>query len=155
MSDRVVELVLKLRDEASKRLAGLKGKLGGLASAAGRAVAAGMAVAAAAAAAASVAMLKFGSDAVEAENVTRLAFRDMAGAAEAWAAEYAQATGSSRFETISMVSDMGLLVSGMGFGSEAALKMSSRMVELAGDMSSAKNIRFEEALEKIRAGSGR
>ena len=107
---------------------------------------------AAALAAASVKLVALGSDAEETENVTGLAFGKMKEAAEEWAKNFAASTGSSRFESIELVSDLGLIVKGMGFTEEASLKMSSRMVELAADMASAKNVPLDVALEKIRAG---
>ena len=107
---------------------------------------------AAALAAISVKLIALGSDAEETENVTGLAFGDMKGAAEKWAAGFAKATGSSRFESVELVSDLGLIVKGMGFTEEASLGMSSRMVELAADMASAKNVPLDVALDKIRAG---
>ena len=107
---------------------------------------------AAALAAASVKLVALGSDAEETENVTGLAFGEMKGAAEKWAKSFAAATGSSRFESIELVSDLGLIVKGMGFTEKASLGMSSRMVELAADMASAKNVPLDVALEKIRAG---
>ena len=97
-------------------------------------------------------LFDLGAAAFEVENVTGLAFGNMKTAAQDWAKTYAEATGSSRFESIQLVSDMGLMVKGMGFTSEASLEMSARMVELAGDMSSAKDIPLAEALEKIRSG---
>ena len=103
-------------------------------------------------AATSVKLVALGSDAEETENVTGLAFGEMKGAAESWAADFAKATGSSRFESVELVSDLGLIVKGMGFTEEASLGMSSRMVELAADMASAKNVPLDVALEKIRAG---
>ena len=102
--------------------------------------------------AASVKLVALGSDAEETENVTGLAFGEMKGAAEKWAAGFAKATGSSRFESVELVSDLGLIVKGMGFTEEASLGMSSRMVELAADMASAKNVPLDVALDKIRAG---
>ena len=106
----------------------------------------------AALAAAGVKIVALGSDAEETENVTGLAFGKMKLAAETWAASFAASTGSSRFEATELVSDLGLIVKGMGFTEEASLKMSSRMVELAADMASAKNVPLDVALEKIRAG---
>ena len=107
---------------------------------------------AAALAAASVKLVALGSDAEETENVTGLAFGAMKGEAEKWAASFAASTGSSRFESVELVSDLGLIVKGMGFTEEASLGMSSRMVELAADMASAKNVPLDVALDKIRAG---
>ena len=107
---------------------------------------------AAAFAAVGVKLIALGSDAEETENVTGLAFGDMKGAAESWATSFAASTGSSRFEATELVSDLGLIVKGMGFTEEASLGMSSRMVELAADMASAKNVPLDVALDKIRAG---
>ena len=103
-------------------------------------------------AAVSVKLVALGSAAEETENVTGLAFGGMKGAAEEWAASFAKSTGSSRFESIELVSDLGLIVKGMGFTEKASLGMSSRMVELAADMASAKNVPLAVALDKIRAG---
>ena len=106
----------------------------------------------AALAATSVKLIALGSDAEETENVTGLAFGAMKGEAEKWAASFAASTGSSRFESVELVSDLGLIVKGMGFTEKASLGMSSRMVELAADMASAKNVPLDVALDKIRAG---
>ena len=111
-----------------------------------------LAALAAALAATSVKLIALGSDAEETENVTGLAFGSMKGAAEKWAASFATSTGSSRFEATELVSDLGLIVKGMGFTEKASLGMSSRMVELAADMASAKNVPLDVALDKIRAG---
>ena len=69
-----------------------------------------------------------------------------------WSTTFAQATGSSKFESRELAADLGLIIRGMGFTEEATLGMSTQMVELAADMSSAKNVPLAEALDKIRAG---
>ena len=81
-----------------------------------------------------------------------LAFGSMKQQAIAWSVAFAKATGSSKFESRELAADLGLVIRGMGFTEQATLGMSTKMVELAADMSSAKNVPLAEALDKIRAG---
>ena len=115
-------------------------------------IAAASAIAAGAAVLVGKELFDLGSAAAEVDNVTGLAFGSMKQDAKDWATSFADSTGSSRFESEELVADLGLMVRGMGFTSQASLDMSSRMVELAADMSSAKNVPLDVALEKIRSG---
>ena len=118
----------------------------------GAAIAAAAVVAAAAIARIGAKLFTLASNAEEVDNVLNLAFGSMSQDVEDWAATFAKATGTSRFEAREMVGDLGLIIKGMGFGSQATFDMSTRMTELARDMASAKNVKFEDALTKIRAG---
>ena len=163
MSDRVVEIVLRMKDMATRQMGKVSSAMAGMTAGmkAGIALLAAYVVAKVvemtARALAAIAsfiggLVELGSAAEETRNVTGLAFGHLAKDAEEWADRYAKATGSSRFETIQLVSDMGLLLTGMGLTRDASLQLSTQMVQLAGDMSSAKNVPLAEALEKIRAG---
>ena len=141
MGDKDLTLWLKLKDEAS---GAFKGSAKVIAAAA---VAIGVAVGAA-----GIKLFKLGSDAEEADNVIGLAFGSMKQQAIDWSVAFAVATGSSKFESRELAADLGLIIRGMGFAEEATLGMSTQMVELAADMSSAKNVPLALALDKIRAG---
>lgn len=140
MSKAVYVDELRMTSSASGFSAGLKVAAGALAAvgAAGAVTTAGL--------------FRVGSAAVEVDNVVGLAFGAMKDDALAWSDSFAAATGTSKFEAREFASDLGLMIRGMGFGEKAALNMSTRMVALAADMSSAKNVPLPEALEKIRAG---
>ena len=81
-----------------------------------------------------------------------LAFGSMKQHAIDWSAAFKAATGSSKFESRELAADLGLIIRGMGFTEQATFDMSTQMVELAADMSSAKNVPLALALDKIRAG---
>ena len=141
MGDKDLTLWLKLKDEAS---GAFKGSAKVIAAAA---VAIGVAVGAA-----GIKLFKLGSDAEEADNVIGLAFGSMKQQAIDWSAAFKAATGSSKFESRELAADLGLIIRGMGFTEQATFDMSTQMVELAADMSSAKNVPLALALDKIRAG---
>ena len=152
MGDEELTLVLKLRDEATAQMKkSQKGIGGSLKSIAKVAAAAGLAIGAAVGTA-GVKLFKLASDADEVTNVLHLAFGSMSKDVEVWAATFATATGTSKFEARKLAGDLGLIIAGMNLGEQATFDISTRMTELARDMASAKNVRFEDALEKIRAG---
>ena len=152
MPDEELTLILRLRDEATAQMkqakTGIGGSMKNIAKIAG---AAALAIGAAVVAA-GVKLFKLASDAEEADNVIGLAFGSMKQQAIDWSVAFAAATGSSKFESRELAADLGLIIRGMGFTEEATLGMSTQMVELAADMSSAKNVPLAEALDKIRAG---
>ena len=141
MTDKDLTLWLKLKDDASKAFQGSAKVI------AAAAVAIGVAVAAA-----GIKLFQLASTAEEADNVIGLAFGSMKQSAIDWSETFAAATGSSKFESRELAADLGLIIRGMGFTEAATLGMSTQMVELAADMSSAKNVPLAEALDKIRAG---
>ena len=141
MSDKELTLWLKLKDDASKAFQGSAKVIAAAALAIGAAVVA-----------AGIKLFKLASDAEEADNVIGLAFGSMKQKAIDWSTSFAEATGSSKFESRELAADLGLIIRGMGFTEAATLGMSTQMVELAADMSSAKNVPLAEALDKIRAG---
>ena len=165
-ADAQIVALIEAKNQMSGELATLRRDLGKFADAgekssgrfgramrtAGKWAAVGIAAASAAAAAAGFAMLKLGSDAEEARNVTGLAFSTMGDKVRKWAEDYALATGSSSYSSIEAASDMGLLFKGMRLSEDASFDLSTKMVKLAGDMASAKNVPLDIALEKIRAG---
>ena len=141
MSDKELTLWLKLKDDASKAF-----------KVSAKVIAAAALAIGAAVVAAGIKLFKLASDAEEADNVIGLAFGSMKQQAIDWSETFAAATGSSKFESRELAADLGLIIRGMGFTEAATLGMSTQMVELAADMSSAKNVPLAEALDKIRAG---
>ena len=67
-----MDIVINLQDRASKALAGLRGKMGKLASVAGKLLKVGMLAGAAGIAAAGFAAFKFGNDFLKANNIIRV-----------------------------------------------------------------------------------
>ena len=152
MPNEELTLILKLRDEATAQMKKAQAGFGSSVKKMAKIAAAAAAVIGAAVGATGFKLFKLASDAEEVTNVLHLAFGSMSNDVEAWAAKFSEATGTSRFEAREMVGDLGLIIKGLGFGSQATFDMSTRMTELARDMASAKNVRFEDALTKIRAG---
>ena len=152
MPDEELTLILKLRDEATAQMKKAQAGIGGSVKKIAKVAAAAALVIGAAVGAAGVKLFKLASDAEEADNVIGLAFGSMKQQAIDWSVTFAKATGSSKFESRELAADLGLIIRGMGFTEEATLGMSTQMVELAADMSSAKNVPLAEALDKIRAG---
>jgi hypothetical protein len=102
--------------------------------------------------AAGAAVVKFGMDAVESENLVSVSFGNMKSSADAWAAGLSRNLGLNRFETEKMAGTLFNMTTSMGLTRDAAFKMSTGVVQLAADMSSFRNIPMEEALNKIRSG---
>ena len=152
MPDEELTLILKLRDEATAQMKKAQDGIGGSLKKIAKVAAVAAVAIGAAVGAAGVKLFKLASDAEEADNVIGLAFGSMKQQAIDWSVAFAAATGSSKFESRELAADLGLIIRGMGFTEEATLGMSTQMVELAADMSSAKNVPLAEALDKIRAG---
>jgi predicted transcriptional regulator len=98
------------------------------------------------------AAIKMGIDAVESANLVKVSFGDMASAAHAWAAKLSESFGLNRYETEKLAGTLFTMTTGMGLSKDAAFEMSTGIVQLAADMASFRNIPFQEAFDKIRAG---
>ena len=98
------------------------------------------------------ALAKLGIDAVEAENLIAVSFKDMADDAEVWGNRLSETLGLNRFEVKEQAAVLFTMTSSMGIAKDAAFEMSTGVVELAADMASFRNIKFEDALAKIRSG---
>ena len=152
LSDEEITLILKLRDEATGQMKKAQTGIGGSFKKIAKVAAAAALAIGAAVGVVGVKLFKLASDAEEADNVIGLAFGSMKQQAIDWSTTFAAATGSSKFESRELAADLGLIIRGMGFTEAATLGMSTQMVELAADMSSAKNVPLALALDKIRAG---
>ena len=152
MGDEELTLVLKLRDEATAQMKKAQAGIGGSVKKIAKVAAAAALAIGAAVGTAGFKLFKLGAAAEESSNVVGLAFGSMKQQVIDWSNAYSQATGSSKFESRGLAGDLGLVIKGMGFTEQATFDMSTRMVELAGDMGSAKDVPLAEALDKIRAG---
>lgn len=97
-------------------------------------------------------LAKLGMDAVEAENLISVSFKDMAQDADAWGNRMSDTLGLNRFEVKEQAAVLFTMTNSMGLAKDAAFDMSTGVVELAADMASFRNIKFEDALTKIRSG---
>ncbi|HXH05849.1 MAG TPA: hypothetical protein VNI83_04590 [Vicinamibacterales bacterium] len=144
--------ILRLRNELSPELRKAQRDLRDTASqltALGKTLTVGITVPVAAAGAA---LAKLGMDAIESENLVSVAFGDMRQAADRWSKQLSQSLGLNQFELRKTAATLFTMTSSMGIGKEAAFEMSTGLVQLAHDMASFRNMRFEDALDKIRAG---
>lgn len=92
------------------------------------------------------------SDHAERLNVIQVAFGEFAGEAQAWATSFADATNRSSSELLGFAGSFQSILSPMLGGAEAAKDMSMQLTELAIDFGSFKNLRPEEAFQKLRSG---
>lgn len=99
-----------------------------------------------------VGLFKMAADAVESENLFSEVMEDMADSTREWSEGLRDQLGLNDFEIRKMTSTLFLMTNAMGIQKDAALDMSKRLTELAFDMASFRNLRVEEAFEKITAG---
>lgn len=102
--------------------------------------------------AAGAAIIKFGADATESENLFAVSMGKMADAAREWSRQLSDALGLNEYELRRNVGLFNTMFISMGFGTQAAYQMSTGLTQLAYDMASFYNLRPEEAFEKLRAG---
>ncbi len=100
----------------------------------------------------SVAAVKFAMDAEETENLFTVAMGKMGASARKWSDQMAKALHLNRTDLKKYISSLHLMLVSMGLNEKAAFKMAKGMVELAHDIASLRNLRLEEAFEKIRSG---
>ena len=97
-------------------------------------------------------LFKMAAEAVESENLFTEAMGDMAASTRLWSEDMREQLGLNDFEMRKQVSTLYLMTSAMGIQSETAQEMSQTLTELVYDMASFRNLRVEEAFEKITAG---
>lgn len=106
-------------------------------------------------AAATAAMYKLvtaGSDLVENQNKIKATFGDASDIVINASNQMADAFGSSKKEFMDGAGVIGGILKNLGYGAGDAAQLSVQLVKLAGDIASFKNLSFDEALLKIRAG---
>lgn len=96
--------------------------------------------------------VELGSDLAEVQNVVDVTFGDSASKINAWAKTTANAFGISELSAKQFSGTMGAMLKSMGFSKDAALGMSTSLVELSGDMASFYNLDVQTAFDKIRSG---
>lgn len=92
------------------------------------------------------------SDLNESVNASNAIFEKNGREIQKWSEGTADSFGLARSEALQGASSIGAMLKPMGFGTDAAAKMSMKMVELAGDMASFNNQDPTEMLERIRSG---
>lgn len=92
------------------------------------------------------------SDLNETVSKSSVVFGKNAAAVQAWAKTSAKAFGMSENAALGAASTYGNLFVSLGLAEEQSAKMSTKLVELAGDLASFNNVSPEEALDALRSG---
>ena len=107
----------------------------------------------------SSALLKFGSDAIEAasdlsevQNVVDTVFGDGARTIDNWAKKAGEQFGLTETKAKKFTSTLGAMMKSSGLAGDEIVKMSTDLSGLAADMASFYNLDFDTAFEKIRSG---
>jgi len=148
MSNKQLSIILKLRDEASKKLKGVSGGLVRFGNAWKRY---GI-IATVAIAAISAALTKLAMDAQESENLFKESMANMAGIAREWSDELSKTLGLNSYEIRKVVSTFNVMLKSMKLSEDMAYEMSKALTQLSYDMASFYNLRPEEAFTKLQSG---
>lgn len=92
------------------------------------------------------------SDLNETVSKSTVVFGKNAAAVQTWAKTSAKAFGMSENAALGAASTYGNLFVSLGLAEDASAKMSTQLVELAGDLASFNNVSPEEALDALRSG---
>jgi hypothetical protein len=92
------------------------------------------------------------SDFNESLNVVDVTFKKNSDSIKAWSKNLTSTFGIGQFQAVRFAGTMGSILKTVGFGENAVLGMSKKIVELSGDLASFKNLQVDEAFNKIRAG---
>lgn len=156
MSTRRLEVVITGDTRSLNRAVGsVSSDMGRMESAtrkAGRAIAVGLGVGLAAAIPLAMKAGDAASDLAEQVNKTGAVFKASAPEIVEWSTSTSQSLGISQRAALEAAGTFGNMLVPMGFARDAAGEMSTRMVELAADLSSFNNASPEETLDAIRAG---
>lgn len=98
------------------------------------------------------ASIKAASDTDESLSKVNVVFGTSAKVIEEWAKTSAEAFGQSKQQALEAAGTFGNLFTAMQIGAPQASKMSTTLIQLAGDLASFNNIGTEEALTALRAG---
>ena len=88
----------------------------------------------------------------EALNLFVVSMGDKAEEATAWVERFSTALYLDPRNVMQYMGSLNSLISGLGVGSDNSYKMSKNLTQLAYDLSSFKNMKFEEAFRKIQSG---
>lgn len=96
-------------------------------------------------AAAGAAAVKMASDMAESINKVQVAFKDQAAGVEQWSGTTLKSFGIAKGSALDMAAKYGDMATSMGLNTQQAASMSEKIVGLAGDLSSFKNIKLDIA----------
>lgn len=99
-----------------------------------------------------VASIKMASDMVETKSKVKVVFEEMSDAVMKWSVGSAKSMHLSQQEALEAASTFGMLFRSMKVGIPDAEKMSTTLVQLAGDLGSVNNIDASIVLQKLRSG---
>lgn len=151
MATQVLEILIKARNEAGKALRdvdkqsqSLGDRLKGMRTQLLAVTAAGAGL--------GVASLKLASDLEEARAAAEQTFKSASGAVTEFAENQADAFNISKASAFEYTAQLGAIFNTTGLAAEESANASVEFTKLAADLASFRNLRFEDALQKIRAG---
>ena len=97
-------------------------------------------------------MIQLASSAGEVDSKFKIVFGSTSRDAIKQLDEFSKATGASRYELKQQAADLQALIKPLGLSASASADMSTKLTELATDLSSFNNVPAADALEAIRAG---
>lgn len=95
--------------------------------------------------------VQLASDLAEVQNVVQTAFPTMEKAVDEFASDSIQRIGMSEKTYKEYIGTMGLMAKSFGYTEEQALSMSKSLTDMVGDVSSIRNISFDESYNKMKA----
>ena len=99
-----------------------------------------------------IAATKMAMDAVESENLFKVAMGGMENEARKWSEETSRSLGLNAYNVRKNVSTYNSMLTSMGLTSHEALNMSEGLTKLSYDMASFYNLKPEEAFDKLKSG---
>lgn len=99
--------------------------------------------------AAGTACLMAASSADEMQSKFDTVFKDLAGEADQWANQYADAIGRSQYEIKEAISNQADLYQGMGFTADEAFNLSKQVTTLGYDLASFNNVNDDQAVDAM------
>ena len=147
-----VEAILRLRDELTDKLQKAEGGLSSFGAAATRVGAGLTAAVTLPILGVGAASLKMAMDAEETKNLFDVSFGDMAAKADAWSKTTSAGLITTQTELRASSATLYTMMESMGLSKDAAFGMATSMIDLSADMASFRNLKPEEAFEKLRAG---
>ncbi|WP_338912951.1 phage tail tape measure protein [Clostridium perfringens] len=96
-----------------------------------------------------IASLKAASDVSEMESKFNTVFKELAGEADQWSVNYANAIGRSKYEIKEAISNQADLYQGMGFTADEAFNLSKQVTTLGYDLASFNNVNDSQAIDAM------
>lgn len=151
MASQVLEIIIRAKNQAKKDMAEVSGAVDGLNSKL-KGARPQLLLAGAAITGMGIASIKLASDLQEAQSAAEAVFKSSADVVHEFAQSTAADFNVTRASAYEYTAQLGAIFKASGLTEQAAAEQSVEFTKLAADLASFKNLRFEDALQKIRAG---